>query len=100
MSFSNFKEVSINDPGTAAFYGADDLLEIMKILNAKVVSNRKVQIKNPWEWQDSFDVKAAQTTPSNPGANTKRIYVEPSNNHLMIKSSSGGIIDIDVLGAA
>lgn len=100
MSFSNFKEVSINDPGTAAFYGANDLLEVMKILNAKVVSNRKVQIKNPWEWQDSFDVKAAATTPSNPGANTKRLYVEPSNNHLMIKSSSGAIIDIDVLGAA
>lgn len=100
MSFSDFKEVSINDPGTAAFYGADDLLEVMKILNAKIVSNRQVKIKNPWVWQDSFDILAAQTTPGNPAANTKRIYVEPSNNHLMVKSSAGVIIDIDVLGSS
>ena len=100
MSFSDFKEVSINDPGTSAFYGADDLLEVMKILNAKIVSNRQVKIKNPWVFQDSFDILAAQTTPGNPAANTKRLYVEPSNNHLMIKSSTGGIIDIDVLGTA
>jgi len=98
MSFSDFKEVSISDPGTSAFYGADDLLEVMKIFNAKTVSNRQVKIKNPWVWQAHFDVLAAQTTPTNPGANTKRIYVEPSNNHLMVKSSSGAIIDIDVLG--
>ena len=100
MSFSDFKEVSINDPGTSAFYGADDLLEVMKILNAKIVSNRQVKIKNPWVFQDSFDILAAQTTPGNPAANTKRLYVEPSNNHFMVKSSTGGIIDIDVLGTA
>lgn len=100
MSFSDFKEVNISDPGTSAFYGADDLLEIMKIFNAKTVSNRQVKIKNPWVFQAHYDILAAQTTPSNPGANTKRVYVEPSNNHLMIKSSSGSIIDIDVLGAA
>ena len=100
MSFSDFKEVSINDPGTSAFYGADDLLEVMKILNAKVVSNRQVKIKNPWVFQDSFDILAAQTTPGNPAANTKRIYVEPSNNHLMVKSTGGTVIDIDVLGSA
>lgn len=98
MSFSDFKEVNINNPGTATVYGADDILEIMRIFNAKTVSNRKVQIKNPWEWQESFDVKAAAVTPSNPGANTKRIYVEPSNNHLIVKSSAGTTIDIDVLG--
>jgi len=100
MSFSDFKEVSISDPGTSAFYGADDLLEVMKIFNAKTVSNRQVKIKNPWVWQSSFDILAAQTTPSNPGANTKRFYVEPSNNHFMMKSTGGTIIDFDVLGAA
>lgn len=70
----------------------------MKIFNAKTVSNRQVKIKNPWVWQSSFDISAAQTTPGNPPANTKRIYVEPSNNNLMVKSSSGAIINIDVLG--
>lgn len=98
MSFSDFKEVSISDPGTSAFYGADDLLEVMKIFNAKTVSNRQVKIKNPWVWQAHYDILASQTTPGNPGANTKRVYVEPSNNHLIVKSSSGAILDIDVLG--
>lgn len=100
MSFSDFKEVEINDPGTAAFYGADDTLEVMKILNGKIVSNRQVKINNPWVWRDSFDILAAATTPGNPAANSKRLYVEPSNNHLMVKSTAGTIIDIDVLGAA
>jgi hypothetical protein len=98
MSFSDFKEVSINDPGTSSFYGADDLLEIMKIFNAKTVSNRQVKIKNPWVFQAHYDILASQTTPGNPAANTKRVYVEPSNNHLMVKASAGTIIDIDVLG--
>jgi hypothetical protein len=98
MSFSDFKEVNISDPGTSAFYGADDLLEVMKIFNAKTVSNRKVKIKNPWEFQAHYDILAAQSTPGNPGANTKRIYVEPSNNHLIVKGSGGATIDIDTLG--
>lgn len=98
MSFSPFKEVSINNPGTATVYGADDILELMKIFNAKVVSNRQVRVINPWVWEDSFDILAAPSTPTNPPANTKRVYVEPSNNHMIVKSSGGVIIDLDVLG--
>lgn len=71
----------------------------MKIFNAKIVSSRQIKIKNPWVWQDSFDFLAAAATPSNPPANTKRFYVEPSNNHFMMKSPAGTIIDFDVLGA-
>lgn len=98
MSFVDFKEVSINNPGTATVYGADDILEVMKILNAKVVSNRQVKIKNPWVWQDSYDVEAAAATPSNPPANTKRFYVQSSDNHFVMKSTAGTIVDFDVLG--
>ena len=98
MSFTNFKEVAINNPGTATVYGSDDVLELMKIYNAKVVSNRQVKVKNPWVWQDSFDVLAASVTPGNPPANTKRFYVEPSNNHFIMKSTAGGTVDFDVLG--
>lgn len=98
MSFTDFKEVSINNPGTATVYGSDDVLELMKIYNAKVVSNRQVKIKNPWVWQDSFDVVAAAVTPSNPPANTKRFYVQPSDNHFVMKSTAGTIVDFDVLG--
>lgn len=97
MSFSDFKEVAVNDPGTGAFYGSDDLNEIMQIFNAKTVANRKVKIKNPWEFQAHYDILAAQTTPGSPAANTKRFYVEPSNNHFMMKATSGTIIDFDVL---
>lgn len=99
MSFSDFKEVVINDPGTATVYGADDTLELMKIYNAKIVANRQVKIKNPWVWQDAFDFLAAAVTPGNPAANSKRFYVEPSNNHFIMKSSSGSTIDFDILGA-
>ena len=99
MSFVDFKEVSVNNPGTATVYGADDLLELMKIYNSKTVSNRQVRISNPWVWENAFDVLAAPQTPPNPPANTKRIYVEPSNNHLIVKSTGGTMVDIDVLGA-
>lgn len=99
MSFVAFKEVSINNPGTATVYGADDILELMKIFNSKVVSNRQVRITNPWVWENSFDILAAPSTPTNPPANTKRIYVEPSNNHLIMKSTGGTTVDFDVLGA-
>jgi hypothetical protein len=88
----------VNNPGTATVYGADDVLEIMKIFNGKVVSNRTVKIKNPWVWQDSFDVQAASITPGNPPANTKRFYVEPSNNHFIMRSTAGATIDFDILG--
>jgi hypothetical protein len=99
VSFTDFKEVNINNPGTSAFYGADDLLEIMRILNGNVVASRQIKIKNPWVWQASFDIQAAPVTPSNPPANTKRMYVEPSNNHLMARSSAGSVVDFDVLSA-
>jgi hypothetical protein len=99
MSFTPFKSVNINNPGTATAYGSDDLNEIMRILNGEIVSNRQVKIKNPWVWQDNFDFLAASVTPGNPAANSKRFYVEPSNNHFIMKSSSGGTIDFDILGA-
>ena len=98
MSFVDFKEVSINNPGTATVYGSDDVLELMKIYNAKVVSNRQVKVKNPWVWQDSFDVLAAAVVPSNPPANTKRFYVNPADNHFIMKSTGGTTVDFDVLG--
>ena len=98
MSFSDFKEVSINNPGTATVYGADDILELMKIFNSKVVSNRQIRISNPWVWENSYDVLAAPSTPVNPPVNTKRFYVEPSNNHFIMKSTGGILVDFDVLG--
>ena len=99
MSFSDFKEVSINNPGTSTFYGADDLNEIMRIFNAKIVTNRRIRIKNPWQWLDNFDIVAASVIPGNPGANTKRFYVDPVDNHFKMKSPGGTTVDFDVIGA-
>ena len=98
MSYQDFKEVNINNPGTASAYGADDILELMKIYNGKVVSNRLVQIKNPWQWQDYFDVVAASVIPANPSANTRRLYVDPADNHLKMRTPAGVVTDIDLLG--
>lgn len=100
MSFSPFKEVDINNPGTATVYGADDILELMRIFNGTIVPTRRVDIKTAWRWLDNFDVVAASAAPANPGANTKRVYVDPADNHFKIKSSSGSIIDIDALATA
>jgi hypothetical protein len=99
LSFSDFKEVNINNPGTSSFYGSDDLLEVMKILNGKIISNRQVKIKNPWQFQDNYDIVAASVIPANPGANTKRFYVDPADLHFKMKSSGGTVLDFDVLGA-
>lgn len=98
MSFSPFKEVDINNPGTSTVYGSDDLLYIMRMFNGTVVSNRRIDMKTPWRWLDNFDVVAASVVPASPGSNTKRFYVDPADNHFKMKSSSGGILDFDVIG--
>jgi hypothetical protein len=97
MSFSDFKEVSINNPGTSTTYGSDDVNEIMRIFNDKVISNRKVRIKNEWEFTDHLDIKAPGVIPGNPGANSKRMYVDPNDLHLKAKSTGGTVIDFDIL---
>jgi len=96
MSFTDFKEVTIANPGTSTKYGSDDLLSIMQIFNGKVVSNRQVRILNPWQFVDHLELKAPATLPAAPSsASVINIVVDPADNHLKIQKTGGGLIDLN-----
>lgn len=100
MSFTDFKEVNIANPGTSTKYGSNDLLEIMQLLNGKVVASRQVRILNPFQFIDHVELKAPASLPSSPASATVRyIVVDPADNHLKIMKTGGGLIDIDSLVA-
>lgn len=96
MSFVDFKEVNINNPGTSTRYGSNDILDIMQILNGKVVSNRQVRIKNVWQFIDHIEVKAPTSLPGSPtDATIRYLVVDPADNHLKIMKSGGTKIDLE-----
>jgi hypothetical protein len=98
MSFSDFKEVSVSNPGTSLKYGSDDLLDVMQILNGKVVSNRQVRIKNAWQFIDHVELKAPATLPAAPTlATVRHIVVDPADNHIKIQKTGGSLLDLDAL---
>lgn len=100
MSFTDFKEVNIANPGTSTKYGSNDLLEVMKIFNGKTVSNRQVRILNPFQFIDHVEIKAPAVLPSSPSAaNIRHLVVDPADNHLKIQKTGGSMIDIDTLVA-
>jgi hypothetical protein len=98
MSFTDFKEVNVSNPGTSTKYGSDDLQEIMKILNGKVVASRQVRILNPFQFVDHVEIKAPAVLPTYPTlATVRHIVVDPADNHLKIQKTGGTMIDIDSL---
>lgn len=98
MSFTDFKEVNISDPGTSTKYGSNDLLDIMQILNGKVVATRQVRILNPFQFIDHVELKAPASLPAAPSTATVRyILVDPADNHLKVMKTGGSLIDIDTL---
>lgn len=98
MSYTDFKEVNIANPGTSTKYGSNDTLEIMKILNGKVVANRQVRILNPFQFVDHVEIKAPAALPASPtSANIRHIVVDPADNHLKIQKTGGSMIDLDAL---
>src|SRR5215831_14268817 len=100
MSFTDFKEVSVNNPGTSSKYGSDQLLEIMQVFNGKIVTSRQVRIKNPFQFVNHVELKAPTTLPASPtSANIRYLVVDPADNHLKIMKTGGGIIDIDTVVA-
>ena len=101
MSFTDFKEVTSNNTGSATRYGGNDLKEVMQILNNKVVASRRVSIKNPWIFNDYFDMKPPVGTPGNPtDTNASRIYADPSDFKIKIKKVGGTVVDIENLNIA
>ena len=100
MSFTDFKEVSISNPGTSTKYGSDDLLQVMQIFNGKVVATRQIRIKNPFQFIDHIEIKAAAALPASPTlATVRHIVVDPNDNHIKIQKTGGSMIDIDTLVA-
>lgn len=98
MSFTDFKEVAISNPGTSTKYGSDDLLQLMQIFNGKVVSGRQVRILNPWQFIDHLEIKAPATLPAAPTlATVRHLLVDPADNHLKIQKTGGTLIDLDTL---
>lgn len=96
MSFTDFKEATANNPGSAVRYGGNDLKEFMQILNGKVVSGKRPRILNEWLWLDHFDMKPPASAPGNPTeSNSTRFYADPTDNKIKIKKTSGGAIDIE-----
>lgn len=101
MSFIPFKEVTVANPGSATRYGSDDLLDVMKILNAKVVANRRPEIINPWRWSSWQEIKqvteSSVTTPTD--ANVVNLFLSASDNKLKVKKTGGTIINLEDIGS-
>jgi hypothetical protein len=100
MSFTPFKEVTVANPGSGTRYGSDDVLDVMKILNAKVVSNRRPEIINPWRWSSWQEIKqtaeASVSTPSE--ANVAHLFLSATDNKLKLKKTGGTIINLEDVG--
>ena len=100
MSFTDFKEVNINNPGTSTRYGSNDILDVMQIFNGKIVTGRQVRILNPWQFIDHVEIKAPASLPASPTlATVRNIVVDPADNHIKIQKTGGSMIDIDALVA-
>ena len=98
MSFTDFKEVTIANPGTSTKYGSDDLLQVMQIFNGKTVTGRQIRILNPFQFIDHVEIKAPATLPAYPTlATVRHIVVDPADNHLKIQKTGGTMIDLDSL---
>lgn len=96
MSFTDFKVVTVDSPGTSAKFGGRDTNDIFRIFNGLTVANRRPKIANPWIWLNYFDVKAPGVTPDAPAdTNTNRIYTDPSDFKLKIRKTAGNILDIE-----
>ncbi len=98
MSFTDFKEIGVDNPGTSIRYGGDDLKGIMQILNGKIIATKRPRIRSEWIWLDHFDIVPPSTTPSSPTEpNATRIFVDPVNFRLKVKKSDDSVIDIENL---
>lgn len=72
----------------------------MKILNAKVVSNRRPEIINPWRWSSWQEIKqvteASVTTPGE--ADVAHLFLSATDNKLKVKKTGGTVINLEDVG--
>jgi len=97
MSYTDFKELPNVDPGDSTHYGSDQLKEIVQILNAKVVANKRPNIKNPWRFSDRIELMAAPSIPTAPtSSNYVNLFIDPSDFHLKVQDVSGTLTDLQL----
>jgi hypothetical protein len=96
MSFTDFLEVTTDNPGTSEKYGSNDTRELMQIYNGDTVPNRRPKIANPWIWLNYFDMSPPGGAPTAPTeSNVSRFYVDPSDFKVKIVKTGGTILDIE-----
>lgn len=96
MSYTDFKEISVNNPGTTIRYGGDDLKGLMQILNGKVLSQKRPRILNEWIWLDHFDMAPPAIVPAAPtDTNASRLYIDPNSFKVKVKKTSDTIVDVE-----
>ena len=93
MSYTDFKEITNPTAGTTVKYGSQDLLDIMQILNGKVVGNRRPHIINPWRWDASQELKET-TPPANPAAGYQAHWIDSTTHRPSWKDSLGSTLDV------
>ena len=98
MSFTDFKEITSPTTGTVAKYGSQDLLDVMQILNGKIVAGRRPKVANTWLWQGPQDI-AEIIAPSTPEAGTQRFYIDAADHIPKMKDSSGAVIAFSAAGS-
>src|SRR5215831_17356264 len=95
MSFVDFKETPTVDTGDTVHYGSDQLKELMQIFNNKIVSNRRLTIKNAIRITDHLEVQSPAALPTAPTAtNYVNLVVDPADFHLKIQQNGGTLIDL------
>jgi hypothetical protein len=101
MSFDAFKEVTINNPGSSTRYGSDDVLDVMKILNGKVLANRRPEIANRWRWVAYQEIKqmTEASVPTPTEANVVHLFQSATDNKLKVKKTGGTIINLEDIGS-
>jgi hypothetical protein len=101
MSFTAFKEVNINNPGSTTRYGSDDLLDFYKILNGKTTANRRPEIINRWRWSNyqEFKTVTEASVPDPTETDVVHFFVSQTDKKLKVKKSGGITINLEDVGA-
>ena len=96
--YQPFKEVVTANPGSDTRYGSDDLLDIMRIFNAKLTLNKRPRIINPWRFSGPVDFEQVTTPPAPLDSNTIILYNDAADNKLKVKKSGGLVVDLEESG--
>lgn len=98
--YADFPEVDVTDPTDSLGYGSDTLSELFKILNGKILDNRRPNILSPWLWKGPLTIEAIATAPPDIGiyplaAGQVNLYVDPTSGRLVVRKFSGTVVELE-----